>query len=198
MCFNFPLKIAPSAVLFFVFLGLLASGCGVRETGFGVNKFRAVIFSLCLALFLVAVPLQIFLFLSNLKLGIAIEAAGKKKTDYALQQAGASLIYSELAGNTVDLRTHFYLGEFNYRLLNYKEAEEEFLKEVALNPYYPDARYNLALIQEVNGHFTEAYRNYALTLDIDRNFEGIKEKMESLRKKTKFPPVGKPKKQQQK
>ncbi|MFH1074834.1 MAG: O-antigen ligase family protein [Candidatus Firestonebacteria bacterium] len=183
MFFNFPLKIAPSAVLFFMFLGLLASGYGVYEVGFGTNKIRAVIFSLCLALFLVAVPLQMFLFLSNLKLGMAVESSAKKKVNYGLKLARASLVYSEIAGNTIDLRTHFYLGELNYRLLNYKDAEEEFKKEVALNPYYPDARYNLGLIQEINGNYEEAYKNYSMTLDIDPGFEGVSEKMERIKNK---------------
>ncbi|OGF49903.1 MAG: hypothetical protein A2231_01585 [Candidatus Firestonebacteria bacterium RIFOXYA2_FULL_40_8] len=185
MFFNFPMKIAPSAVLFYMFLGLLASGFGVHETGFNVKNVRAGIFSICLALFLIAAPLQMFLFLSNYNLGQAIESGSKKRVNYALQLARASLIYSDLAGNTVDLRTHFYLGELNYRLLNYKEAEEEFIKEVELNPYYPDARYNLALIQEINEHYEEAYKNFALTLEIDSNFEGVKEKLERLKKKLK-------------
>jgi O-antigen ligase len=186
MFFNFPLKIAPSAVLFFLFLGLLASGYGVYEIGFGANKIRAVIFALCLALFLISVPLQLFLFLSNLKLGMAIESSAKKKVAYGLQLARASLIYSDLAGNTIDLRTHFYLGELNYRLLNYKTAEEEFIKEVALNPYYPDARYNLGLIQEINENYREAYKNYSMTLDIDPGFEGVRDKMERIREKLKY------------
>src|SRR3989339_245958 len=172
MFFNFPLKIAPSAVLFFTFLGLLASGYGVSETGFGTNKIRAVIFSLCL-----------FLFISNLKLGMAIDSAGKKRVNYALQLARSSVVYSDLAGNTIDLRSHFYLGELNYRLLQYKEAEEEFKKEVALNPYYPDARYNLGLIQEINENYEEAYKNFSLTLDIDPSFEGVSEKIERVGKK---------------
>ena len=183
MFFNFPLKIAPSAVLFFTFLGLLASGYGVSETGFGTNKIRAVIFSLCLTLFLVSAPLQMFLFLSNLKLGMAIDSAGKKRVNYALQLARSSVVYSDLAGNTIDLRSHFYLGELNYRLLQYKEAEEEFKKEVALNPYYPDARYNLGLIQEINENYEEAYKNFSLTLDIDPSFEGVSEKIERVGKK---------------
>ncbi len=183
MFFNFPLKIAPSAVLFFTFLGLLASGYGVSETGFGTNKIRAVIFSLCLTLFLVSAPLQMFLFISNLKLGMAIDSAGKKRVNYALQLARSSVVYSDLAGNTIDLRSHFYLGELNYRLLQYKEAEEEFKKEVALNPYYPDARYNLGLIQEINENYEEAYKNFSLTLDIDPSFEGVSEKIERVGKK---------------
>ena len=185
MFFNFPLKISPSAVLFFMFLGLLASGYGVYEIGFGINKLRAVVFALCLALFLVSAPLQIFLFLSNLNLGLAIESGAKQKLNRGLQLARASLVYSDLAGNTVDLRTHFYLGELNYRLLNYKTAEEEFKKEVALNPYYPDARYNLALIQEINENYKEAYENFRMTLNIDPNFEGVKEKIERMGEKVK-------------
>ena len=168
-----------------MFLGLLASGYGVSEIGFGVNKLRAVVFALCLSLFLISAPLQTFLFLSNLNLGLAIECGAKQKLNRGLQLARASLVYSDLAGNTVDLRTHFYLGELNYRLLNYKTAEEEFKKEVAFNPYYPDARYNLALIQEINENYKEAYENFRMTLDIDPNFEGVKEKIERMEKKVK-------------
>jgi len=114
---------------------------------------------------------------------MAIDSAGKKRVNYALQLARSSVVYSDLAGNTIDLRSHFYLGELNYRLLQYKEAEEEFKKEVALNPYYPDARYNLGLIQEINENYEEAYKNFSLTLDIDPSFEGVSEKIERVGKK---------------
>lgn len=182
MFFNFPLKIAPSAVLFFVFLGLLASIYGVQEAKLGRKYIRAVIFSSCVLLFLIAVPHQLLIFYSNFKLGRAIELEAKKNFSEAMINARAALVCGDLAGNTVDLRTHFYLGQIQYRLLNYKAAEEEFEKEVAQNPYYPDARYNLALIQEINENYKEAYENYEMALKIDSSFEGIKEKMDRIAK----------------
>ena len=182
MFFNFPFKLSPTASLFFVYLGLMASTHSIKETTGPYSQLRPVLFSVCLLVFLVAIPLESCIFWSNYKLGRGIEAGAAKQYGEALTQAQDSLIFSDIAGNTVDLRTHFYLGETNYHMRDFLSAENEFKKEVALNPFYPDASYNLALIQEMNGKEEEALSNFRRALSMDDKFEGVPEKIERLTK----------------
>ncbi len=188
MFFNFPVKLSPTAALFFIYLGILASNHSLREKGLSLILLRPVLLSFCLLVFIASLGLQFCLFRSNLKLGTGIEAGSARQYGEALNQTQDSLIYSDFAGNTVDLRTHFYLGEIYYKLRDYTSSEKEFRKETALNPYYPDACYNLGLVQEINGKNEEALSNFTRALDIDRNFSGAAEKIDNLKKIIKRPP----------
>ncbi len=186
MFFNFPFKLSPTATLFFVYLGLLASTNFFEEKKLTRRELRPVLLSACLLVFLISVPLQFCAFWANYKLGRGIEAGGAvRQYGEGLIQARDSLLYSDLSGSTVDLRTHFYLGELHYKLRDYISAENEFRNEVVLNPYYPDASYNLGLIQEMNGKNEEALKSYGNALSMDKNFSGLREKIENIKKRLK-------------
>ena len=183
MFFNFPLKLSPTAALFFVYLGLLSSGYGIVEFGPARKIMRSLFAAFVIVFAVVVLLIETFVFWANFKIGRAIEISSKGSPGAALIAAQDSLFFSDTAGSTVDLRSHFYLGEIYYKLQNYKSAEEEFKKEVEQNPFYPDARYNLGLIQEINGKYEEACASYEKVLSIDKFFEGVAEKIERVKKR---------------
>ncbi|MEK7088833.1 MAG: tetratricopeptide repeat protein, partial [Patescibacteria group bacterium] len=52
-----------------------------------------------------------------------------------------------------------------------KEAEEEYKKELEINPYYDNAYYNLGLLYWNEKRYDEAVNSWKKTLELNPNFQ---------------------------
>ncbi len=174
--FNFPMKIAPIFTAFCVYCGILMSGspaqAGMKNRLSG--KIIVVIAVLVCGSLSAAAA---FFFAANLETGYGILMYDRSRYNEALLHFDRSLTCSERFDYTRDLRTHFYKGNIYYVRGEYAEARGEFIKEIALNPYNADARYNMGLILDRLGLKEEAVESYKKALELEKTFSPAAEKL---------------------
>lgn len=96
----------------------------------------------------------------RLLLGEALEAEGPY--DQALAELAAAL------AEKPDLRlARFYRGRIYWRMGLAKEAEEEFLAELKLNPFHAPSHFYLGAVLEHQERFPEALREYQEAARLD-------------------------------
>ena len=103
------------------------------------------------------------------------------KYEPALKLFGKALYFGDKVKTTADLRIHFYIGEIYYRQSKFEESQGEFEKEIKLNPYYADARYNLGLIHEYLDKPKSALEEYRNAVYLDPTFKEAVEKLKKVR-----------------
>jgi tetratricopeptide (TPR) repeat protein len=171
------MKVSPIAVLFWVYMAVIYSDYQTIELSLNKIKGKIVVMTVVLIITLGSVTFYVSQFLSNYILGQAISLIQEKKWDRALRSSEDTMVFSDCIEYNADLRTHFYLGEIYYNTDKYGLAEKEFKEEIRLNPYFPDAKYNLGLVFKIQDKKDEAIAEFKKVLDLSSDFPEAIEKL---------------------
>ncbi len=175
--FNFPMRIAPIALLFWVYSGVLLSGFINRRVSLKGRMYSKPVFALGLVLCFITLSAAVLIIHSNYYMGMGVIEYDRGNYQSSLEYCQKAISSGDLVDTTRDLRARYYTGNNYYALLNFEKAKNEFDLELKLNPWHPDAHYNRGLILEKLGENREAEEEFKKAFELDPTFELAREKL---------------------